>query len=488
MALREVAAFFGIQVDDKQLKAADKGISNFIDKLQEVGRSLIGGTAAVGFFHFAKSLADTGDALNDASNRLGISSDAIQELAHAASQSGAGIENLTTGLLILNDKVGDALVNATGEGAKAFQKYGISLKDASGQVKSSDALFADIADRIGRATTDQEKLTIATDFFSKQGRVLLPLLKEGSAGLDEMRKRARELGEGFSKEAVVASDAFNDSLADMGRISQTIRGRLAVILLPALKRLVDLVVVAAAKFLELAKNSALFEGALAAIGVVLTAKLAPAFLSLLKTLAPFAIPLAIITAIALVVDELITMFRGGKTVIGDFIDSFAGLGTTEQIVKSLKATFNDLFQGIKDGMELIRLFSKSKGGFRLDLLNTDELLRLNGIAGRANARAGGDGQGFLPTLANGRGEAIQRAAAEVGQRTNPTVPAFLSRAFVSQPTAPAGTVITAPTNVTVQLGGNPSAEERLVVEQWMKDFLDRKAADVKAALVTAVPK
>jgi hypothetical protein len=59
---------------------------------------------------------------------------------------------------------------------------------------------------------------------------------------------------------------------------------------------------------------------------------------------------------------------------------------------------------------------------------------------------------------------------------------------VSQPTAPAGTVITAPTNVTVQLGGNPSAEERLVVEQWMKDFLDRKAADVKAALVTAVPK
>src|SRR5688572_3854706 len=122
-----------------------------------MGRALIGGTAALGFFTFARHLADTGDALNDASNRLGISSDAIQELTFAASQSGAGVENLTTALLLLNDKVGDALVNSTGEGAKTFQKYKIAIRDVNGQVKTADELFSDVADRIGKAKTDQEK-------------------------------------------------------------------------------------------------------------------------------------------------------------------------------------------------------------------------------------------------------------------------------------------------------------------------------------------
>jgi hypothetical protein len=492
MALKEVFASFGIKVDDEQLKRADKGVSDFIGKLGEMGRALVGGVAAVGFFNFAKNLADTGDALNDAANRLGLSSDALQSLGFAAQMSGSNVEGLTTALLILNDKVGDALINSAGEGAKTFQKYGISLKDASGQAKSSEELFSDIADKIADTTNEQKQLTIAVDFFSKQGRALLPMLKEGADGIAELTERAAELGEGFSKEAVEASAEFNDSLDEFGRIIQTVRGRLATALLPLLRRVVDVAVSLGAGFLSLAKNSAIFEGALAALAAVLTVKLAPAFLSLLKTLLPFAIPLAIITAIALVVDDLITMFRGGKSVIGEFIDSMAGIGTTEKIVRSLKQTFDDLFQGIRDGFELIRLFSKSKGGFRLDLLNTDELLKLNGIARRADERAGTTGngtKGFLPLMANGRGAAIRNFANEAAQLTNPTVPASLSRAFVSQAGVKPGTTITAPTNVTVTLnGGGATESDRLLLQTFLEDLLDKKAQDVKAALVPAVPR
>jgi hypothetical protein len=485
MALKEVAAVFGIKVDDEQLKRADKGISNFIDKLGEVGRALVGGVAAIGFFHFVKSLADTGDALNDASNRLGVGTDALQELSYAASQSGAGLENLTTGLLILNDKVGDALVNATGEGAKAFQKYGIAIKGAGGEVKASDELFSDIADRIGRAKTAQEQLTIAVDFFGKQGRTLLPLLKEGGAGLEAMRKRARGLGEGFSKEAVVASDAFNDSLADMGRVIQTVRGRIAVALLPLLKRFVDGLVAISARLLDFAKNSALVEGVLLAISGILVAKLIPSFVSLIRTLAPLAVPLAVFVGIALAIDEIITLMRGGKTVIGDFLDKLYGEGTAKNFPWDVRNVLKETIEYFE------RLIVAAQAAFKV---MRGEKLTANDIKtfGQLVQPFVGDNAVRSSTDQEAQRVRIREQAARAGQTVRfPGDPGYGTgnmRGLSAPVAGPTGPSIDARSNVTVQVAGNATPETVTQLEQVMSDLLDRRADEVRAALVTAVPR
>jgi hypothetical protein len=483
--LREVFATFGIQVDSKQLEEADKKVKSFTEQLQTVGKMLATGLAAVGFTKFVTHLADTGDALNDAANRLGISTDALQELTYAAGQSGAGVDNLTSGLLLLNDRVGDALINSTGESAKAFQKYGISLRDASGNVKSADALLSDYADRIGKAKTDQEKLTIAVDAFGKQGRVMLPFLKEGSAGIAAMRKRARELGEGFSKEAVTASDDFNDALGDMGRVIQTVKGRIAVLLLPIMRRLVEIGTSVAAGFVNLTKNSAIFEAAIGVIATALAGKLIPQILNLVKALAPLAVPLAVFVGMVLVVDELITLFRGGNTIIGEFLDTLYGKGTAQNFPWDVRHILSETIEYFE------RLYNAAAAAFKLmsgGKINLDDIKNFN----RLVVPIVGEG-GAIRTDERGATQSrIREQAARAGQAVRfPGDPGYGTGTFartVSAPVASAGTAVDARTSITVQVQGNATPETVTELERVIGNVLNRKADEVRAALVTAVPK
>ena len=487
MALKEVFAAFGIEIDSKKLDEADKKIDSFIGKLEGVGKALVTGVAAVGFASFVKSLADTGDALNDASNRLGIGTDALQELSFAADQSGARIENLTTGLLLLNDKVGDALINKTGESAKAFEKYGISLRNASGEVKTADELFSDYADRIGEAKTDQEKLTIAVDAFGKQGRTLLPLLKEGSSGINAMRKRAQELGEGFSKDAVKAGDDFNDSLTGMSRVIQTLRGRLAVILLPLLRRLVEVATSAAAGFASFLKNSAALEATISVLSAALATKLIPQIWNLVKAFAPLALPLAVFIGLVLVVDELITLFRGGKTVIGEFLDALYGKGTAANFPWDVRHILDGIVDGFRNAYDAARVFFKAIGG---ESLSVKDIAAINRV-GQAGNVFGAPGLAVdVPNTEKAATQARIRAeAAKSGQTVRfPGDPGFGVRATATAPVAGAGTAVDARTNVTVQLSGTATEKDALLIKQVLSDMLDPRAQDIKAALVPAVPR
>jgi hypothetical protein len=342
MALRELIAQFGIEVDDKQLRHADSKVEEFVGKLQTLGRVLVGGAAAVGFFEFAKGLSETGDQLDKASIRLGMGTDALQEFGFAAGQSGAGIENFTMGLLMLEDKVGDAMVNASGEGAKAFKKYGIDIHAAGGRVKDATELFEEAADKIADTKDAAKQVTIAMDLFGKQGRTLLPLLKEGKDGIAELRDEFRKLGGGFSKEAVKASRDFDDALGRLGVVVQSVKGKIAQFLLPVLQRGVDWLTKTGASLFQMAKNSNLLQVALGALGGVL------AFFAVRAALAfaPVILGAAAVAALVIAIDDFVTMLQGGESLLGDFIDRLFGKDAHVEVVNKIK----DLWTGIKDVM------------------------------------------------------------------------------------------------------------------------------------------
>jgi hypothetical protein len=49
----------------------------------------------------------------------------------------------------------------------------------------------------------------------------------------------------------------------------------------------------------------------------------------------------------LVVDDVYTAFMGGKSVVGDFIDSLLGVGATKEIVESVKLVSRELWEELK---------------------------------------------------------------------------------------------------------------------------------------------
>jgi hypothetical protein len=356
-ALRELIAAFGIDVDDKKLEAADKKLDGFIGKLEHVGTMLVGGTVAIGLFEFAKGLAETADVLDKSSIRLGVSTDAIQELGYAAKQSGSGVEDLTTALLQLQDKAGDALQNKTGENAKAFKKLGIDVRDASGEVKSADQLLLESADIIAGLKTDAERTTVAMNLFGKQGRQLLPFLKGGSKGIAEMREEFQALGGGFSKEAIKASLGFGDALTRVGIVIQSMKGRIAIVLLPILQRAVEFVTKVGAGFLRFAKDGALVESTLAAIGAVLAGFAVKAAIAF----APFILGAAKIALIVGLIEDLIVLFTGGKSAIGFFIDELFGVGASVKFVEAMKAAWDGVVAAIKAALPIITAFIEKTG-------------------------------------------------------------------------------------------------------------------------------
>jgi hypothetical protein len=391
VVLRDVLAKFGFEVDDKKLKDADKKVDGFLDKITTLGRALVGGTAAIGMLAFARDLAAQGAALDDASVRLGIGTDALQALGFAADQSGSSIEAMTTGLLMLQDKVGDALINATGEGAKGFEKYKIKIKDASGAVKSADEIFGDVAEKIFETKDASKQLTIATDLFGRQGRALLPTLKLGREGLAGLGKEFQELGGGFTEDAVKAAAEYDDAMSRFNLTITSLRARIAVALLPTLQKLVDLTTRGVAIFVGLAKHGRIVEVVLGGLAFVL-GRLA---LATLRAFLPVIAGIAAWAALALIVEDIVVLFEGGHSAIGDFIDALFGVGAAAKFVEKVKEVWDGLVLSIKDSIAAIRIFNKLKSGRDLD---QNDLA----AAGRLGFETGGVARGV-----HGRSDAEQ---------------------------------------------------------------------------------
>jgi hypothetical protein len=69
-------------------------------------------------------------------------------------------------------------------------------------------------------------------------------------------------------------------------------------------------------------------------------------LATIKTWAPILLKVGLVAAaigtVVVFVEDLFTLFSGGKSIIGDFIDSLFGIGTAEQVILSIKQAFQDV--------------------------------------------------------------------------------------------------------------------------------------------------
>lgn len=179
---------------------------------------LIGGTvasavtAAAGqVFAFASSLGETGGRLVDMSDRTGVSIEALGELDHAAKMSGTSLETLEGGL----KKMGQKLVDAAGgskQARAAFDTLGVSVEELA--QLSPDRQFEVLADAISKIDDPARRTAAALDVFGRAGADLLPLMKDGAAGVQAFRAEAVALGRLTSRDAD-ALDALGDTFENL---------------------------------------------------------------------------------------------------------------------------------------------------------------------------------------------------------------------------------------------------------------------------------
>lgn len=200
-----------------------------------LGATLTAGAVVAAF----KNTVDALDRLGDAAEEAGVTVEALSGLRYAATFAGQAGEVLDKALIKLNTRLSDAASGGK-ESAELFRVLGINVKDSAGDILSSDAALAQLADRFASYRDGAEKSALAAQIFGeKVGPKLLPLLNQGSEGLERLREEAERLGIAVSGDRVRQAQQFNDQLDRVAQGFAALRNNIAASVLPTLIRLLD---------------------------------------------------------------------------------------------------------------------------------------------------------------------------------------------------------------------------------------------------------
>ena len=167
------------------------GVTKMTKALAVVGAAALAATAAI--IAMTARIAEQADEIGKNSTALGLTTDSYQELTLAMELTGSSMEAGASSFRRLAANALDAQ-QGLGTAMAVFSQIGVSATTATGQIRSMDDMLADIADAFQDMPDGAEKTARAMDLFGRSGARLIPLLNEGSEGIEAMRQEARDLG------------------------------------------------------------------------------------------------------------------------------------------------------------------------------------------------------------------------------------------------------------------------------------------------------
>lgn len=157
-----------------------------------------------------QAAVDSAGGLGEQAAAAGVSTTALQEYRYAATQVGLSAQEMDNGLAQLTRRLGDAALGAKGP-SDALAALGLSIEDVKN--KRPEELLPLIADGIARIEDPATRASLAVDLFGKSGQKLATLLEGGSAGIDQMKRAAHELGIVLSEGEIAKADEVADKVA-----------------------------------------------------------------------------------------------------------------------------------------------------------------------------------------------------------------------------------------------------------------------------------
>ena len=181
------------------------------------------GAAAAGLGIIVRDSLETAAALQDAADAADIGVERFQSLGFAFEQTGASSTQFEEAMRRLNRRLGLFVSTGGGPAAQAFKTLGISVRDANGQVRPTEAVFDDITTALGKLGSQAEVSAAASAFFGETaGPVLAVLLGQGGSAVADLEQKARDLGI-VMREDLVARAAEADE--KFGALATVLRRR-----------------------------------------------------------------------------------------------------------------------------------------------------------------------------------------------------------------------------------------------------------------------
>ena len=301
---------------------------------------LISGGAFIGL---VKGAIDSADSFGKLSDQTGIAANSLQAYVNAGKLAGIGQETIDKGLRRLAQSMREA-DQGVATYSDSFNALGLSVRDSEGNLKSSETVLGEIADRFADLPDGATKAAISMEIFGRSGASLINLLNGGSAALEEFNYAV-------SDEFAQNAEFFNDQIAVLAIRFDGFRKQLADALLPSLNNLIGV-------FSDLFSSQNDFDMLFKSIEISIKTVSAAIF----TTIAGFRFLGRVVTDILKIINEARKGNFAGAIGIGK-----EGLADTKEQFKKDLDTFNDIFTGtenapanyFREGTKSLEEFSES---------------------------------------------------------------------------------------------------------------------------------
>lgn len=244
-AIREMG-----NVDSKQKKTfADMGKSLRTNATQWAKWGAAAVAAAAGTYAaLVRSQMGTIDSLAKTSDKLGIATEELQALRHAAELTGVSTGTLDTALQRMTRRVAEA-AKGTGEAKAALEELGLDAQVLARL--SPDEQFRRISDAMEGVANQGDRVRLAMRLFDTEGVALVNTMRGGREALDAYKQEVQDFGLAISRVDAAKVEQANDALFRAGEVMRGALTKAAVEVAPIITEISN-------RFIEAATDAETF--------------------------------------------------------------------------------------------------------------------------------------------------------------------------------------------------------------------------------------
>lgn len=362
MTIDELFIALGLKTDGvkKGAKEAESAISGMTSSIvAKLGVLSAGAAAALSIFSRFGEYVAQADAMGKLANALDVDIEKMHAWGEAAARAGGSVEGFQGSLQSLTAQLARQATVGTSRAAKMLEGVGIDAGEIGRQRQAFDVMMdlAEKAETMGK----QEFFGLGRSLGLDQGTIML--LQQGRAALKEQIRLQKEYGVMTKDDANLTAN-WNDRTADFNQVMMKFSSIIFRMVLPAMTKFVE-GVNNIIKFLT--KHEKFVQAFFIGLAAVITGVLLPALAKMAAAMLanPLTWIIAMLAALALVIEDLVVWAEGGESALGDLWEAiFGSPEEAQETWEAIKQGFSDLvdflipiLKWIKD--ELIAAFRKA---------------------------------------------------------------------------------------------------------------------------------
>ena len=180
-----------------------------------------------------KRQAEAADEINTAAKIASLSTETIQELNYAQDYFDVSTSTVTGSMAKLTKTMADAR-DGNEDLMDTYDKLGVSITDSDGNLRSSEEVFWDVIDALGKMDNQAERDSASMKLMGESANTLNPLILATSAGFEALTQKAHDLGIIMEDEGVNVLQDYQDALDDAENQSNAMEQQIAMRFAPTL--------------------------------------------------------------------------------------------------------------------------------------------------------------------------------------------------------------------------------------------------------------